>query len=523
MPAERMSMRKVREILRLKALRLSAREIACSLKVPRSTVSDHLLRAKAAGIAWPLPEDLDDVALETRLFIPREDHRPERPVADWRWVHSELRRKHVTLALLWQEYKDQHPDGYQYSQFCELYHRWLATLGVWMRQEHRAGEKMFVDFSGDGIPWVDPKTGELFKAELFVAVLGASNLTFVEATRSQKLPDWIQGHIHAFEYFEGVTHIVVPDQPRTAVDHPCYYDPCVNRAYEEMARHYGTSIIPARPRRPRDKAKAEVGVLLAQRWIIASLRDRRFFSIEEINEAIPEPLEKLNNRRMRKLGRCRKELFLEIDKPALLPLPQRPYEFADWKIARVNMDYHVEFEKNYYSVPFQYAHKQVDLRATKNTVEIFLDHKRVASHLQNWGKFTYSTLREHMPRSHQEHLEWTPSRIVNWAEKVGSSTAKLVETILGERTHPQQGYRACLGILRLSKRYSDERLEKACARALAGQSHSYRSVESILKKNLENQPLPQVSQAVLPLHSNLRGSKYFDYSHVSNEGESHVT
>lgn len=511
MPAERLSMRKVREILRLKALRRTTREIACSLSLPKTTVSDHLLRAKAAGIAWPIPEDLDDAALEKRLFIPLEDHRPNRPPPDWRWVHGELHKKHVTLALLWEEYRHQHPDGYQYSQFCELYRRWLSTIEVWMRQEHRAGEKMFVDYSGDGIPWVDLKTGEVHEAALFVAVLGASNYTFVEATRTQQLSDWIQCQIHAFEFVEGVTQITVPDQPKTAVEKACRYDPDLNPAYAEMARHYGTSIIPARPRHPRDKAKVEVGVLLAQRWIIASLRHRTFYSPEEINQAIPEPLEKLNNRRMRKLGRTRYELFLQIDKPALLPLPERRYEFAEWKVsARLNMDYHVEFENNYYSAPFQFAHQQVDLRATKSTVEIFLHHKRIASHIRSWGKFTYSTLSEHMPKAHQKYLEWTPSRIVKWAQTVGPSTAKLVETIMTERAHPQQGYRACLGILRLSKSYSEERLEKACARALACRSHSYRSVASILKKNLESQPLPQVSQGVLPLHENLRGSNYFN-------------
>ena len=511
MPALRLSMRKIREILRLRSLGLSRRAIARSLKIAPTSVGDYLLRAKAAGLCWPLPGDPDNAALERILFTKPEERPRKRPLPDWGQIHSELKRKHVTLALLWQEYKADHPDGYQYSQFCELYRRWEGKLGVWMRQPHRGGEKLFVDYSGDGIPWVDPTTGEVREAELFVAVLGASNYTFAMATKTQQLADWISCHVRAFEFLGGVPEIVVPDQTRTGTNRPCRYDPELNPTYQDLARHYGTCVIPARPRRPRDKAKVEVGVLLAQRWIIAALRHRVFQSVEEINQAIGELLEKINHRPMRKLKRSRRELFLEIDFPNLQPLAEKRFEFAEWKVnVRVNLDYHVAFEHNYYSVPYHYAHKTVDVRATSQTVEVFLGHKRIASHLRKHGKHRYSTTKEHMPRSHQEHLEWTPSRLVKWAETVGPRTAKLVEKIMQERPHPEQGYRACLGILRLGKRYSEKRLERACTRALACRCHSYRSVESILKNHLEDQPLPQASGEALPRHENLRGSGYYE-------------
>jgi transposase len=463
-----------------------------------------------AKLSWPLAEELDDAALERALFVPKDERRPSRPAPDYAWVHSELRRKHVTLALLWQEYKAEQPDGYQYTQFCTGYRRWSGTLAVWMRQEHRGGEKLFVDFSGDGIPWVDRCTGELREAALFVAVLGASNRTYAEAAENQQLPAWIQCHVHALEYMQGVPRVIVPDQPRTSTTKPCRYDPELNPAYQDLARHYSTCIIPARPRKPRDKAKVEVAVLFAQRWIIAALRNRTFFSIEEINQAIHPLLDRLNSRTMRKLGRSRNDLYEQVDKPNLQPLPGTPFEFADWKFAnRVSLDYHVEFGRNYYSVPYQLVHQEVDVRATARAIEIFHRHKRIASHLRRHGEQEYSTVTEHMPRSHQEHAEWTPTRMIGWAAEVGPTTRSLVEKVLQERPHPEQGYRACLGILRLAKAYTKERLERASSRALACHTHSYRSVESILKNKLEGQPLPEVSEAVLPVHENIRGASYY--------------
>jgi transposase len=503
-------MRKIRDVLREKALGHSLRQIARSLGIGRGTVSDYLRRAKVAGITWPVAESLDDHALEVALFPPPPESDTRRPLPDWAYVHKELKRKHVTLALLWQEYKEQYADGYQYSRFCELYRSWRGSLDVWMRQDHKAGEKLFVDYCGDPISMIDPATGDAIDAQLFIAVLGASGFTYAEATRTQQLPDWIDCHVHAFEYFGGVPAIVVPDQTRTAVKKPCWYDPALNVTYQEMAAHFGICVIPARPRRPKDKAKVEQGVLSAERWIIAALRDRSLVGIQMVNEAIWELLKGLNDRPFRKLEATRQELFLDIDRPALNPLPQRRYEFAQWKLGvRVNMDYHVEFEKHYYSVPYRYARKEVDVRATAKIVEIFLNHNRIASHPRSFKPHRHTTSKDHMPHSHREHLEWTPSRIVTWAKKIGPSTAQLVETIMNERPHPEQGFRACLGIIRLEKRFSGERLEKACLRALRCRTHSYRSVESILKNNLEDKPLPQRAAKALPPHGNVRGNQYY--------------
>jgi len=510
MPKHRLSMRKIREVLRLQAMKLSVRQIAQSLDLGPTTVYDYLRRAKARGLSWPLPEDIDDAELEKLLFVSEGGESRNRPEPDWPRIHTELRRKHVTLALLWQEYKEQHPDGYQYSRFCDLYREWERPLRVWMRQEHRGGEKLFVDFAGDGVPWEDPRTGEIHEAQLFVGVLGASNYTYVEATETQRTEDWIRCHVHALEFFGGVPAICVPDQTRTAVRTPCRYDPELNPIYAEFGRYYNLGIIPARPRKPRDKAKAEAGVLLAARWIIAALRHYRFHSVREIQEAIPGPLQKLNHRKMRRLGLSRYELYLQVDKPNLKPLPDRPFEFAEWRTGlRVNLDYHVAFDFNFYSVPYQYAHQVVDVRATSNTVEIFLGQRRLSSHGRLYGKYQYSTLKEHMPHAHREHADWPPSRILSQAKAVGPATAALVEAIMDSRPHPEQGFRACLGILRLAKHYGDERLEKASKRALAFRCLSYRSVASILQHKLEEQPLPESPSVCLPHHENIRGGTYY--------------
>jgi transposase len=466
--------------------------------MPRTTVRDYLHRAEAAGLAWPIPDHLDDQAIEDRLFVKPEDQQSSRPFPDWAYIHAEMRRKHMTLLLLWQEYKGQHPeDGYQYSQFCDLYREWSKALGVWMRQEHLGGDKLFVDFSGDGIPWTNPVTGEVREAALFVAVLGASNYTFAYAVPTQKLPDWLECHVKALVFIGGVPKVIVPDQPKTAVKRSCRYDPELNPAYMDLARHYGTAVIPARPRKPRDKAKVEVGVLLAQRWIIAALRNRTFFSIAEINEAIRPLLEKLNSRIMRKLARSRRDLFLEVDHPNLRPLPETAYEYAEWKVGiRVGFDYHIEFDWNYYSVPYRLAGEVVDIRANGKTVEVFKKHQSI-------------TDPDHMPSSHRAHADWNPERIIDWASKIGPFTAKYVDEVMKARQFPEHAFRGCLGIIRLGKRYTDERLEKACARGLAFKSFSFRVVKSILENKLEDQPLPSASNKPIPRHKNIRGSEYF--------------
>jgi len=514
MPKERLSMRKIREILKLKYERKkSGRAIARSIAVSPSTVTDCLLRAAVAGIEWPRDKDLDDSALEARMYPATPHSRQPRAMPDFEYVHREMRRKGVTLMLLWQEYRQNCPHtGYQYSQFCDLYRKFRKKVDVSMRQNHRAGEKLFVDFSGDGIDIIDPKTGEVSQAELFVAALGASSYTYAEVFESQSLPCWIDGHIHAFEFYDGVTEITVPDNTKTAVTDPCHYEPDLNKTYLDMADHYNTTIIPARKRKPKDKPKVENAVLQAQRWILAALRNHRFFSIEEANQAIAEKLEELNNRKFQKMDTTRKELYEKLDRPALQPLPSNRYEFAEWSTPRVNIDYHVEIDKHYYSVPYTLSREKVEASFNSKTVEIFFKGNRVASHKRSYVKWGHTTLPEHMPKEHRQYLEWTPSRILNWAGKTGPATQKLAENILASRRHPEQGYRACLGLLRLGKSFGNDRLEAACGRALAIGTNSYKRVKSILKNGLDRQPLPDdidPAQVTLIKHDNIRGPGYY--------------
>jgi transposase len=512
MAAQRLPMRKLREVLRLRLDRgASVREIAVACNLARSTVCDYVGRVQVAKLTWPLPPELDDAALEKLLFP--DEHHPvaQRPEPDWPAVHRELRRPHVTRMLLWQEYREREPAGYQYSQFCERYGQWANTLPITMRQTHRAGEKLFVDFSGDGLPIVDRRTGTVQIAKLFVAVLGASNFTYVEPVLREDLPTWIGCHVRAFDFMGGVTMALVPDNLKAGVTRPSFYDPEINPTYADLARHYGVTVLPARPRKPRDKAKAEQGVLLAERWILAALRHRTFYSLDELTEAIGPLLDRLNDRPMRKLKVSRRALFETLDRPALRPLPPTAYELATFKYARANIDYHVEFEDHYYSIPYQLRRKVFDLRATATTIEVLLNGRRVASHARSYVPHTHTTTREHMPSAHRAYAEWTPSRLIAWASTVGPNTAALVTALIEQRAHPEHGYRACLGVLRLRKRFPDHRLERACARALAHRAVSYRSVEAILKHNLDREEdAPDVpAPDPLPRHANLRGPGYY--------------
>jgi transposase len=381
-----------------------------------------------------------------------------------------------------------------------------------MRQIHRAGEKMFPDYAGKKPHIVDPSTGELREVELFVAVLGASNYTFAEATLTQAVPDWIASHIRAFEYFGGVPEAVVPDQLKSGVTLSCRYEPVVQRTFEDMGRHYGTAILPARPASPKDKAKAEVGVQLVERWILARLRNQTFFSLDALNERIAELLEELNARTMRLYGESRRALFDRLERPALKSLPSERFDYAEWRNARVNIDYHIDVHHHFYSVPHRLVHEQVEARVSATTVEIYHRGVRVASHPRCDVRGRHTTVAEHMPKAHQKHLEWSPSRFIRWGEKIGQNTATLVQAILAERPHPEMGYRSCLGILRLARRFGEARLEKACARALLIRARSYRSVESILRHGLDRAELAQPSSPSTnpPLqHENIRGEDYY--------------
>ncbi|MFZ5798370.1 MAG: IS21 family transposase [Thermodesulfobacteriota bacterium] len=512
MPAERLSMRKTHEILRLRfGHGLSRREISRSTSVSRSTVADYLLRASAAGLSWPLPEGMDEAALERLLFpsVTGGTHQA-RPLPDWPEVQRELRRKGVTLALLWQEYKEKHPDGYQYSWFCKQYEQWQGSIDLVMRQEHRAGEKLFVDYAGMTMGIVDPETGEVKESQIFVAALGASNYTYCEATWSQGLPDWISSHVRTFAFLGGVPVALVPDNLKSGVHRASAYDPELNPTYQDLATHYGVAVLPARVRAPRDKAKVETAVQIVERQILARLRNHTFFSLQELNRELRRLLAELNAKPFQKLPGSRQSMFESIDRPALAPLPSAPYEFAEWKKATVHIDYHVEVGGHYYSVPYQLVKKQLDVRITATTVECFHKGNRVASHRRSLLKGRHTTVREHMPPRHRKYADWTPERFLRWAAKVGPHTAGLAEKILATRAHPQQAYRTLLGIMRLGGSYSEQRLEAACARALAIDAVSFRSVESILKNGLDNKPLPDKDIPSLPLvHDNIRGAQYY--------------
>ncbi len=510
---ERLTMRKIKEVLRLKYENaLSDSKIAQSCCIARSTVSDYINRAKSTGITWPIPEGMDEAVLERLLFPAREDtvFRPKAE-PDWLSVYQELKHPHVTKTLVWLEYKEKDPQGYQYSQFCELYRQWAKTQNVVMRQDHKAGEKVFVDYCGSTVAITDPDTAEVKQAQVFVAVLGASNYTYAEASWSQGLYDWIGAHVHAFEYFGGAPEVIVPDNLRSGVSHACRYEPDINPTYQEMASYYQTTVIPARVRKPKDKAKVEAGVALVQRWILARLRHETFFSLSELNARIKELLFWLNNHPFQKLEGSRESLFNTIDKPALKSLPVEPYEYAEWKKARVNIDYHIEVDRHYYSVPYQLVSRQVDVRITAGTIESFYRGNRVASHIRSDDKGRHTTVASHMPKAHQAYVEWTPERLVSWANKSGEHVSGLVEKVLAQRSHPQQGFRSVLGIMRLGKHYGDSRLDAACKRALEIGASSYKSIESILRKGLDRIELQkQDDDLYKPVeHINIRGSAYY--------------
>lgn len=489
---------------------LSHREVATSLGLSPGTVGKTLARLEGAGLTWDMARTLSDEALEAKLYAAATSA-PTRALPDFGRVHAEYRRVGVTLELLHREYLDAHPGGYGYTQFCEFYRRWLGQRGLTMRQEHKAGEKLFVDYSGKRPHYIDRETGERVDVELFTAVLGASNYTYVEATRSQQLPDWIASHVRAFAFLGGVPRAVVPDQLKSGVTTACRYEPEINRTYAELAVHYDVAVVPARPGKPRDKAKVEGTVLVVQRWILARLRNQRFFSLEELNARIAELNDELNARTMRKYGYSRRQLFDQVERAALRPLPTEPFTFAEFKKAKVGIDYHVELDRHYYSVPYRLVGEVVELRHTVTTVEVLHKNARVASHVRGFQRGKHTTDPAHMPDSHRKHAEWSPGRILDWAARIGPETARLAEAILTERRHPEQGYRSCLGILRLGKKYSPERLECACARAYAAGARSYRSVDSILERGLDRMPPLTAPAAGAPSfdHENVRGQSYY--------------
>ena len=507
-------MRKIKDVLRLRhELGLGQRQIARSCAIAQATVADYLKRAAAAGIGWPLPQDWDEARLEKAVFdAPATPQaKASKPLPDMAAVREQLQRyRDLTLQLIWEEYRQSNPDGYGYSYFCERYERWRRQQDVVLRQEHRPGEKLFVDWAGATIP-IHGADSAIIKAPLFVSALGVSSYTYAELTPNQQMEHWLKVQMHAFEFYGGCPRLLVPDNTKTGVLKACRYEPDLNPTYQEFAAHYGVAVLPTRPHKPRDKAKVESAVQVVQRWIVMRLRDRQFLSIADANRAIRELLGQLNRRPFRKRREeCRASLFEKIDRPALQPLPAERYDLSHWAQARVNIDYHVAFDGNWYSVPYALTGELVDVRATPATIEIFHRGQRVASHLRHRGRNQSVTQSEHRPKSHQAHLEWTPSRIVNWAAKVGPHTAQLVQRILADKPHPEMGYRSCLGLIRLADKYSPARMEAACERALLTGAIGYQRVKSILERKLDAQPLsPPPEMRPSPPHENLRGPEYF--------------
>ena len=523
MPNERLTMRMIREILRLHySCGLGKKKLSRSLGCSHQTASNYINRARAAGLTWPLPAEFDD---DDRLeqFLYSRKAGPTRsgnqkPQPDCNYIHQELKQKGVTLELLWQEYKSDHPDGYQLSHFRGIYRQWRKTADLSMRQDHKAGEKTFSDFAGGTLGITNGMTGEVTPAHLFVCALGASSYTYAKLFWHEDSEAWCMGHALAFKFFEGCPEIIVPDNPKPVTTKACPYEPDINPSFNQMANHFGVAVMPARVRKPKDKAVVESAVGVATRWILAVLRKRTFFSLAEANQAVEELLALLNNRPFKKLPGCRRSRYEQIDKPALKPLPQNSYEYMHIKKASVHIaDYHVEYEGCWYSAPYQYRGRWVEVRATLNTIEIFLKGKRIASHSRGFIKGTRSTLNEHRPKNHQEYGAWPPERLISWAATIGPQAKCLIEQIMQKQQHPEQGYRSCFGILRLAKSFGHERLNAACNRALAINAFSFKSVNSILKSGLDQRPLPEKPRQLTLVHENIRGPVSF-YTNIQ-QGE----
>lgn len=505
------SMRYIREILRLKHdCKFSNRTIAKTIGMARSTIADCLKRTKYANIDWPLPEELDDDDLQKRLYPLKQmlEAKIRNEGLDMEKIHQELKRKGMTLYLLWDEYKQRNPAGYGYSHYCNSYRAWAREKKVWMAQIHKAGEKMFVDYAGMTMPITNPKNGLIHKAQIFVAVLGASLYVYAEAAMSQKLQDWVMSHCRAFKFFGGVPELVIPDNLRSAIVKSHRYEPDENPTYQAMAAYYGTVIMAARVRKPQDKSLAEQAVQQVERQILAPLRDRTFFSLDELNREIKPRLEKMNKKPFQKLSGSRWSQFEAIDKPALKPLPEIPYEYAEWQKTKANKGYLVFIGEHYYSVPYQYAGKEMYARLTQNIVEVFYKHNRIASHRRSYVKGGKTILKEHMPKSHQEYAEWTPEKVMEAGSQVGKETKMLFTTIMDESGHPVKGARICLGILRFEKSYGKKRLEAACQRAFSIGGFSLKSVESILKNGLDQLEVQETKQLTVTNigHENIRGN-----------------
>ena len=512
MPAERVSMRKIRDVLRLThTMAMSRRLVGEATGIGKTAVGEYVRRAAVAGLSWPIPDEIDDAELERRLFPPPDAASSmSRTEPDWSHNHAELKRRGVTLALLWQEYRTEHAQGYAYSWFCERYSDWRKCISPTMRQTHLAGEKLFVDWAGDTMPVFDLATGKEHRAHIFVAALGASNYTYAEACWTEMLPDWIGAHVNAFAAIGGVSKALVPDNLKAGITKPSRYEPGINRTYQDLADHYGCVVLPARVMKPRDKAKVEVAVQIVQRFVLAKLRHRRFFSLAELNAAIRDCVTAINAKIMRRVGKSRNELLETIDRPALNALPTTPYSYAEWKRARVAPDYHIEVAGHYYSVPSKLIREMVEARITSATVEIFHKGQRIASHAFSAVSNRYTTITEHMPSAHRRYAEWTPAKMMSEAASIGPAAIALVEAIMKAKPHPEQGFRSCLGIMRLVRTYGSERVEAASRRGNDIGATTYGSIKSILQNGLDKAYANSKTPDGPPIrHANIRGRGYY--------------
>ena len=516
---------KIRDILRSHFDgRLSPRQTALAMGVSRGAVLRCLDRFQKSGLLYPLPDKLGDAELEARLY-PSTSHsalsrKPHLTKVECAVIHKEMSRDGVTLMLLWEEYRSQNMDGLGYSWFCEQYGRYKKSLGLSFRNTYKGGEMSFLDYSGKKRDIVDRETGEIRQAELFVYCWGASNFTYWEFSESQKTLDFLGSQSRSLAYFDCVPRATVPDNLKSAVTQACRYEPELNYTYDRFAEHYGTTILPARVRKPKDKAKVEGSVRIAQRWLLGRLRDQAFFSLAELNEAAHGLLNAFNDKVMKGYGQSRRQLFEEIDRPNALPLPVAPYEPGIWRRpVRLGIDYHLEAADNYYSAPYTLKGRILAVKISEHLVEVYLGGDRVTSHRRLLGKRQFSTQVGHMPPSHQHYVEWNSERIVAWAEKIGVSAHKLAQAMVLNRRHPQQAFRSILGITRLEKNYGKERLESACALALRYNLLSYKAVADILKNGRDKGPTGEKapSRRTAPPHENIRGPDY--YKSRSHEGE----
>lgn len=503
-------MKLIRRILQLyETSGLSYRQMGDALNIPHTTVADYVRRYKTSGLTMSDLDEYSEREIYQTLFKDVAAATTTRPLPDFAMIHEELKRRHVTRLLLWEEYRAVNPEGLGYTQFCERYNRWCRKLSVTMRQVHKAGEKMFIDYSGLRMDIIGRQTGEVRKAEIFVACLGASGYSYAEASDSQKKASFINSHVKTFNFFGGVTTILVPDNLKSAVTKADYYEPRLNESYQDLAEHYGTAIIPARPYKPKDKAKVELSVKLVQRWILAKLRHRQFYSVAELNQAIRPLLDELNDRKILKLGKSRRELYEQLDRPALQPLPTQRYLYREFKLCRVNIDYHIQLERAYYSVPYQLTGKEVDVRYSESSVEVIYQNKRVAVHKRLYLPGSYSTKTEHMASAHRAYARWTPSRLLNWSKSFGVNTHILIETILTRKPHPEMGFRTCMGILNAARDMDKIEVEAVAGKMIALNIYQVSNFKAIVKNKSYRSEKPATVNTPGGNHENVRGQAYY--------------